>query len=216
MDVEQAVNTAVACSMSKASYHSEGTSALHPVPLSLENENREGENQEQPSRSGGNTDDGEQTKELLSPKSEKYFKATSLKTYRGYKVSKGGGSNGTSPEIKSRGERNQKQPSRSGSIAGDEEQYLYLQIGILEQNARLTTRSYTCSTCRGKVKDNKERLEGMDSVYPEVLLEMKLWRRKAPTKGGLGACPQQAVNPAVAHGASKASHRGKGTGSKAC
>ncbi|KAJ4489801.1 hypothetical protein C8R41DRAFT_867686 [Lentinula lateritia] len=44
----------------------------------------------------------------------------------------------------------------------------------------------------------------------------KVWRRKAPTKGGLGACPQQAVNPAVAHGASKASHRGEGTGSKAC
>ncbi|KAJ3862474.1 hypothetical protein EV359DRAFT_83315 [Lentinula novae-zelandiae] len=35
---------------------------------SPEIENREGENQKQPSRSGGNADDGERTKELLSPK----------------------------------------------------------------------------------------------------------------------------------------------------
>ena len=48
------------------------------------------------------------------------------------------------------------------------------------------------------------------------MINLKVWRHKAPTKGGLGACPQQAVNPAVAHGASRASRRGEGPGSKAC
>ncbi|KAJ3814365.1 hypothetical protein F5876DRAFT_62348, partial [Lentinula aff. lateritia] len=41
---------------------------------------------------------------------------------KGYKVSKGGRSSGTSPEIESREERSQEQPSRSSGIASDEEQ----------------------------------------------------------------------------------------------